>query len=342
MLPTRSQKLAAAVAPPIPKPSRVRIVAATSLLIPLFLAAGAPDGPTDAKQTKTTFKRVEIQDERATTEANRDAAEGDADRVALSTANAANRTALKPDFVAKANQPTLADASPDPIARAIQELAECRTRFEKVKDYTCTFYKRERIDGVLSPLHVMDMKMRTDPQSIYLKFHQPNRGREAIYVAGRNNGLVLAHDVGFTKLLAGTMRLDPHGARAMEGNRHPITKAGIGALIETIASRWTEELHSSESVVVFDSRLKLGSARCLLIETIHPEKRPNFVFHKVRLFINTDLGFPVRFEGYDWPKSPNDAPELVEEYVYDNIKLNVGLDDSDFDVANELYSFGRF
>ncbi len=342
MLYTRSQKLAAAVAPHVPRLFRGRIVAATSLLIPLVLAAGAPGEPTDAELTKANSKRVEIQGERTTNEAADQNAQDDADRVALSTAAAANRSAMKPDFAAKANQPASLSVPSDPVARAIQEMADCRARFEKVKDYTCTFYKRERIDGVLSPLHVMDMKMRTEPKSVYLKFQQPNRGREAIYVAGRNNGLVLAHDVGITKFLAGTMKLDPHGARAMDGNRHPITKAGIGSLIETIAARWTEELDTGESVVLFDSRLKLGAARCLLIETIHPEKRPNFVFHKVRLFINTDLGFPVRFEGYDWPKSPNHAPELVEEYVYDNIKLNVGLDDSDFDAANELYSFGRF
>lgn len=340
MLPIRSRKLAAAVAPPGSRPASGRIVAATSLLIPLFLAAGAPQGPSDSESTGAA-SQVATEQRKTTAEANQDgSAEGD--RVALSTVSAASRTAMKPDFAAKANQPTLLSETPNPIARAVQTLADCQARFEKVKDYTCTFYKRERIDGVLSPLHVMDMKMRTEPRSIYLKFHQPNRGREAIYVAGRNDGLVLAHDVGFTKLLAGTMRLDPRGARAMANNRHPITEAGIGNLMKTISSRWAEELDSNEAIVLFDSRLKLGAVQYLLIETIHPRKRPNFVFHKVRLFINTDLGFPVRFEGYDWPASASDAPELVEEYIYDNIKLNVGLDDSDFDIANELYSFGRF
>lgn len=322
MFPTRSRKLTAATA---------------SMLIPLFLA-GAPDRPVDSKPTGTTVGEAAA---RPTNETARDGA-ADSNRVALSTANAVGRTAMKPDFAAKGSHPTLLPAPSDPIVRAIETMAECRARFEKVKDYTCTFYKRERVDGVLSSTHVMDMKLRSEPHSVYLKFHQPNRGREAIYVAGRNDDLILAHDVGFTKLLAGTMRLDPLGARAMEGNRHPITQAGIAALIETVSSRWIEELDSNETIVLFDPRLKLGSAHCLLIEAIHPKKRPDYVFHKARLFINTDLGFPVRFEGYDWPSSPNGVPELVEEYVYDNIKLNVGLDDSDFDVANKLYSFGRF
>ena len=85
--------------------------------------------------------------------------------------------------------------------------------------------------------------------SIYFKFQKPNRGREAIYVAGRHNGQVVAHDVGLGKLVAGTMHLDPKGSMAMEENRHPITEAGIGALIDTVAKHWAIELTPEESRV---------------------------------------------------------------------------------------------
>lgn len=339
MLTIRSRKLTSALAPFRPRPSRGRVAAALALLIPLFLIAGAPEPSLEADSSKPSSDRGKDEAERTSEDSDAD----EADRVALKTVDVANRTALKPDFGAKANPTlTLSDSKPH-VARALLTITDCQARFDKVQDYTCKFYKRERIGGVLSAPHVMDMKVRNEPHSVYLKFHQPNRGREAIYVAGRNDGLVLAHDVGFTKLLAGTMRLDPLGARAMEGNRHPITDAGIGRLIETVKARWTRELEqSSEAIVLFDSRLKLGATSYLLVEAIHPRKSSDYYFHKVRLFINNDLGFPVRFEGYDWPKSPRHTPELVEEYIYDDIKINVGLSDHDFDVANELYSFGRF
>lgn len=229
-----------------------------------------------------------------------------------------------------------------PSARAIRIIRECQARFAGVKDYTCTFYKRERIGDKLTDMSVMAMKMRNTPQSVYLKFHQPNKGREAIYVEGGNDGYVLAHDVGFTKLLAGTMRLDPNGSRAMENCRHPVTKAGIGNLIRTVVDRWAAELNDRESVVLFDPKIRLGSASCLLIEAIHPGKKPEFMFHKVRLFIDERLGFPVRYEAYDWPKGPGDPPLLLEEYAYEGVKVNVGLTESDFDAGNKLYSFGRF
>ena len=42
------------------------------------------------------------------------------------------------------------------------------------RDYTCTFSKRERIKGQLTPLHVIMMKARTQPRSIYLDFNVSN------------------------------------------------------------------------------------------------------------------------------------------------------------------------
>jgi hypothetical protein len=253
------------------------------------------------------------------------------------------RVALKPAATAAGSESAPASAAPEsPIARALREIAECQARYEAVTDYTCTFYKQERIAGRLTPVHIMAMKVRAKPQSIYLKFHQPARGREAIYVAGRHGGRVLAHDVGFNKLLAGTLQLEPRSSRAMEDCRHPITEAGIGPLLETVAKRWSLELRPEHSIMAFRDDMKVGTTPCSMIESIHPERRPEFLHHKVRVFIDQDLGLPIRFEAYDWPKHPGTEPELTEEYTYTGLKLNVGLEDSDFDTANSAYSFGRF
>jgi len=228
------------------------------------------------------------------------------------------------------------------IAKAIRIITDCQARYQTVNDYTCTFYKRERVDGHLTPLHVMTMKVRTKPQSIYLKFQRPAQGREAIYIAGQNRGKILAHDVGFNKILAGTLQLEPTSAQAMEDNRHPITEAGIGPLIETLVKRWSVELNPEDSKMAFRDDMLVGTRRCSMIESTHPHRRPNFLFHKVRVFIDQEFGLPIRFEAYNWPKLPHSESELTEEYSYSNLKLNIGLQDIDFDIANTAYSFGRF
>jgi Protein of unknown function (DUF1571) len=248
-----------------------------------------------------------------------------------------SQRATSPELVAAADKapgslglrnPTAAGGAPDKpaetsVERAIRSIAACQARYDRVEDYTCTFYKRERIAGRMTAMHIMDMKVRTKPQSIYFKFQQPAQGREAIYIAGRHSGKILAHDVGLNKLIAGTLQLEPTSSRAMEDCRHPITEAGIGPLLDTLAKRWAVELNSDESVITFNEDMLVGE-------------------HKVRVYIDQEIGLPIRFEAYDWPKHHRAQPELSEEYSYVQLKLNVGLRDIDFDVANSQYSFGRF
>ena len=227
------------------------------------------------------------------------------------------------------------------IAEAKKAIADCQERYRQVRDYTCTFVKRERIDDRLTPQYIMAMKARTTPKSIYFKFQEPNQGREAIYVNGRNKDRIVAHDVGLTKFLAGTMHLDPRGSMAMEDNRHPVTEAGIGSLIDSVAQHWAVELSPAESVLTFRD-VRMGDRQCTLIESVHPRHRQDFLFHKVKLYIDQEHGLPIRFEAYDWPRHAGQAPELIEEYAYLDLKINVGLRDHDFDPANKQYSFGRF
>ena len=164
----------------------------------------------------------------------------------------------------------------------------------------------------------MEMKSRTEPASIYFKFQAPNRGREAIYVEGRHDGRVL-RTVGIGKWIAGTMKLDPQGSMAMGASRHPITEAGIGPLIETVAQRWADELTPGESLVTIHSGMHVDGRPCTMIESVHPHRQPGFLFHRVHLYIDCELGLPTRFEAYDWPRHPGASPELVEEYAYQDL-----------------------
>lgn len=229
----------------------------------------------------------------------------------------------------------------DPLTQAKAMIAESRARYQHVKDYTCTFFKRERVNGNMTPQFIMAMKYRTRPQSVYFKFVKPNAGREAIYTAGRNGGKALVHDVGIGKLLAGTLSLDPRSRRAMEDNRHPITDAGIGHMIEELHQRWETEMKHGETLVAMRD-VQVGTRPCTMIESTHPAKGPNYLFHKVKVYIDREHGLPIRFEAYDWPRRPGGQAELVEEYIYANLRLNPGLRESEFDPSNPQYSFGRF
>jgi hypothetical protein len=273
--------------------------------------------------------------------ADRRATDPDADPMRLASTGPRDRV---PDGgrSAPAAEEVAAPVEADPIASAKAAVAACKARFETVRDYTCTFIKRERINGRLSAYEVMTMKARTSPSSVYFKFRQPNAGREAIYVHGRNNGKAIVHDVGLGRLVAGTLHLDPGSRRAMDGNRHPITEAGIGFMIDTVLEGWHREMNPLDTVVTIRERVLVNKRPSTMIICSHPQRAPHFVFHEVRLYIDSELGLPLRFEAYDWPRREGEAPPLVEEYTYTDVQLNVGLSDHDFDPSNKTYSFGRF
>jgi hypothetical protein len=207
---------------------------------------------------------------------------------ALAQESAKAQVASAPNDKTKAGQ-RIVDVKPasathveaDPIARARQTIADCKAKYQTVQDYTCTFFKRERIEGKLYTQHIINMKARTKPDSLYFKFIQPNCGREAIFIHGKNNNKIVAHDVGIGRFVAGTMHLDPKGDMAMEENRHPVTEAGLGSMIDLVQARWDKELHPGESVLVFHPQAKVGDRPCLLVESIHPKKADEFLFHKV-------------------------------------------------------------
>ncbi len=231
--------------------------------------------------------------------------------------------------------------SAEPSAIALATIADCKAKYEKIQDYVCTFIKVERHRGKLLAPHVIAMKVRTKPNSVYLRFVKPKAGREAIHVEGRNGGKVLAHDVGLGKLIAGTLSLDPKGEMAMEDSRHPITDAGIGPMLNMLEAHWKVELKPGITEVSINEHMKVGDRPCKMITTRHVEKQKGMDFYLVRVFIDRELGLPIRFEGYDWPKRAGLDGELIEEYTYTNLKLNVGLSEIDFDARNKNYAFGR-
>ena len=78
-----------------------------------------------------------------------------------------------------------------------------------VRDYTCRLTKRERINGRLRSHESMYVKVRhrqvTDgrvvvPFSVYVRFDAPKRvrGREVLYVEGRNGGKAIVRNGGIS------------------------------------------------------------------------------------------------------------------------------------------------
>ncbi len=217
-----------------------------------------------------------------------------------------------------------------------------------VRDYTATLVKRERVEGILQPHEYIYLKVRNPkpqvPFSVYMYFLKPAeaKGREIIYVDGRDGNKMLVHEGGGgIKGALPNLELDPKGFLAMKGQRYPITEVGVENLMKQLLQRGTRDRAAGTCKVQFRKGAKINGRICTLIQVTHPEKRAPYDFHIAQIFVDDELGMPIRYASYDWPKTAEARPELIEEYTYLNLKINVGLKDIDFDQENPNYAFKR-
>jgi hypothetical protein len=219
-----------------------------------------------------------------------------------------------------------------------------------VRDYTCTMVKRERINGTLGEQEFMSTKIRcrkvvddrvVTPLSVYMSFVKPAsvKGREVLYVEGKNNGKIFAHEGGTAGRFLPSVWLAPDGVLAMRGQRYPITDIGIENLLVKLIEKGERDRRRGECEVKFYNNAKISGRACTCIEVKHPHARPYFDFHIARIYIDNQLQVPIRYAAYQWPTEKGGKPVLDEEYTYLDMQLNVGLTDDDFESSHSDYNF---
>ncbi|WP_164100433.1 DUF1571 domain-containing protein [Candidatus Laterigemmans baculatus] len=233
------------------------------------------------------------------------------------------------------------------LAMAREALAHSRANYD---DYTATLVKRERVDGVVGGPEYMFLKVRNrkvadgklvSPLSVYLTFLSPasTKGREVIYVENRNDGYITAHEGGIKGRFLPTVTIHPTGALAMRGQRYPMTEIGLENLMVKLLERGETARQYPDVKAEFRKNARVKDRTCTVLQVTQPTKRPDLDFYLAQVFIDDELRVPIRYVAYDWPKSEGEKPEVIEEYTYLDLKVNVGLTDADFDVNNPSYSF---
>src|SRR5712692_724841 len=81
-------------------------------------------------------------------------------------------------------------AQEDPVAF----LENCLRRYQrKVKGYSVTMQKQERLDGKLQKTEKIEAHFKEQPHSIYFRWMEgARRAERALYVEGENDGMMLA------------------------------------------------------------------------------------------------------------------------------------------------------
>jgi uncharacterized protein DUF1571 len=96
----------------------------------------------------------------------------------------------------------------------------------EVAGYTTRFLKQERIGGTLNPPETLDVWFREQPFSVLMYWLDgPHKGQKALYVAGENDGKLLARGAGLLGFRIWTKNVDD--AEAKRNGRYTIDQFGI-------------------------------------------------------------------------------------------------------------------
>ena len=213
-----------------------------------------------------------------------------------------------------------------------QWIAEAEAAYASVESYTAIVHKQQRVAGTLHPQETIAIKF-AKPFSMYLKWiSEPYEGSELLYVVGWNENRARAHRGGFWKFVV--RDLDPRDPVLMADNLRPVTDLGIGELIKTVAVNVRSAIEAGYISVAQIGEESVYGRKTRILDVDLPSGTVGG-YGGYRMVINQDIESKllIRIRVYDR------QGQLVENYGYENLDIDAGLTDSDFDPGNPAYGF---
>jgi hypothetical protein len=229
-------------------------------------------------------------------------------------------------------------------------LEQGRRRLADIPDYTCTFFKQERVGTELSEGQIMELKMRHKPFSVYMKWLNGEKGRELLYVDGEQDGKMIVHPGGWKSRLVPPLKLEPDSSLAMSESRHPVTMLGLLKLSDEIITRRKSEIERKCPIrCQFLENETANERPCYCFVSTYLDRKTSEEYRKSIQYIDREWLLPICVKNFVWPEANQkfdndgalDEATLVEHYAYTELQFNQQLANDDFDRANKSYNFRR-
>lgn len=201
-----------------------------------------------------------------------------------------------------------------------------------VDSYTAVYHKQERIEGELLKKETIFIKFKK-PFKVYMKWIQnPYKGRECLYVAGSNDNRIKAHEGGILRIFK--LNLNPRGSRAMKHNRHSITEFGLENVVRIFTREVRRGIEFGELEVKKHCEERVYERTAQKFEAFFPKERgKGYYCQRALIYMDIEKKVPIKIHIYDW------EDQIIENYGYEDLRLDAGLTDADFDPKNPEYKF---
>lgn len=214
-------------------------------------------------------------------------------------------------------------------------LEDAEQALREIPAYTATLEQQVDIDGKLREPERIDVKVRHEPFSVYMKWRSD--GQEALFVDGENDNRILARPTRGLVALRKVWRIDPDSRQAMKNCRHPITELGIKRLQERVTEFHQSRDFSTDGLECRHFQDRIEGRPCLKFETVFHSPREG-EFSRSVVAVDAVSKLVIGVENYGW--RPDGRPgELLERYVYHEIRIVNGFPNREFDESNPDYNF---
>lgn len=214
-------------------------------------------------------------------------------------------------------------------------IAKLQAAASKIRDATYIIHKQEYADGRQQPTERIAIRYRA-PNDVYMKWLEPtHRGRELLFRPGWNKDHL---QISLGRWLP-TVNLDPHGDLAMRGNRHSIYQLPFPAIVANfVGSAVLIKANPALQVNITDLGEQwhfdeIGHCHQLLLPK---DREARLYAAEVMLCISQRTGLPLRIRAWD---EEDGQRRQVEDYGYEDVRMNRGLEDRDFAPDNPAYDF---
>lgn len=217
----------------------------------------------------------------------------------------------------------------------IEILKKAQASYARLQDYTALIHKEEFKDGEKKKDEHTIIKFQK-PFKVYLKWLSgKNKGSQLLFVDGKyNNKMIIRKGGGLLKVF-GTMEMDPDGFWLRKFTKHSIWDVGFKGIIERSSKQFLDAMKNNHIAAAQCTMTEIdGKPAHKVVMVLAPEGEGNGYYCRSGiLYFDAETYLPIKATFWLW------EDDIAEVLTFNEVKLNVGLTEADFDRDNEEYHF---
>ena len=200
-----------------------------------------------------------------------------------------------------------------------------------VKDYTCTFLKRELIDGELKT-DTMRILFKEDPFSVVMNWCEPKGPLDKLLYSEKNGNMdILARPSGLAGMVVSTIRKDVDDIKLKKYTVRTPAQFGISRSLTDVLRMYEKEVEGFGSAAKYAGTKEVDDRVCLLFQRELPREL-GYLYGRVDIYVDKEYVLPTKMEMFDGEGG------LIGSYTFTDLQFNLGLADELFEPGT--YGFG--